>query len=112
MKTSVSIGITSVLGWLGAAAGVVTAVTQSLQEHQDLLTHGNKAAGIAGLTLLALTNGGRHYQAANLPGSAQVGAVLDELPAALRGVPVLAVPPDADHQDGPGVAHSGAPPAA
>ncbi len=93
---SVGVGIASVLGYIAGAAGVIVAIIQSIEENQALLSGTNKAAGVAGLALIALTNGGRHYQAAKLPGSA-ADTELAKLSAEARTNAETVPPDEVDH---------------
>lgn len=65
MKTNVSIGITSVIGWLTAVAGVIPIIVKLLEEGQaGLKLEGpEKWAAIFAVVSLAITQLGRYLQA-------------------------------------------------
>lgn len=111
MKTSpaVSIGPSSVLGWLGAVAGIVTTAVLSLSEHAALLSGPGKWAAILGTVSLVGTNFGRQFQAAHLTKAAQIAGDVAQVPAALEALAAEAqanVARNVDHADGPHVAYA------
>lgn len=95
MKTSsqVSIGPSSVLGWLAAAAGLVTSVVQSLENGGSLVSGPGKWPAILGVVALAATNAGRQFQAAHLTKAAAIAADVANLPAGLETLAVQAQEP-------------------
>jgi hypothetical protein len=64
----VSVGITTVIGWLTALGGVLPIVVKLLEEGASALTIGGpeKWAAIIGLVSLAVTNIGRYLQSVHL----------------------------------------------
>jgi hypothetical protein len=65
MKTSVSIGITSVIGWLTAAVAALPAVIQIIEEGNAAVAINGptKWASILSVVSLAITQIGRYLQA-------------------------------------------------
>lgn len=88
MKTSsqVSVGPSSVLGWLAASAGFVTSTVQSLEHGGALVSGPGKWPAILGVVALAATNAGRQFQAAHLTKAATVAADVAQVPAALQAL--------------------------
>lgn len=113
-KPRVAIGPASILGWAAALGGIVAAIWISVEEGITIFSGASGLPAKLAAGILVATHLGRQYQDAHLPGGDVVGEVLDELPAALQGVPTLPAPPAPDGVDGPQVAFSGAdePPAA
>lgn len=83
MNTQVPVGPSSVLGWVGAAAGIVTTAVLSLSEHAVLLSGPGKWAAILGTVSLVGTGLGRQFQAAHLPQEANIANDVAKLPDAL-----------------------------
>jgi len=83
MRTNVSIGPASVLGWLAAGAGLITCTVQSIETGGALVSGPGKWPAILGVAVLAVTNLGRQLQAAHLPGAASVADSVAEIPAEL-----------------------------
>lgn len=67
MKTSVPIGITTVIGWLVSLGGAIPIVVKLLEEGQAGLSLAGpeKWAAIISVVSLAVTNLGRYWQAAH-----------------------------------------------
>lgn len=88
MKTSqqVPVGPSSVLGWLAAGAGLLTATVQSLENSQALVSGPGKWPAILGVVALAATNLGRQFQAAHLTKAATVADDVAKLPSALQAL--------------------------
>lgn len=65
MKTSVSVGITTVIGWLVFVAGAIPIIVKLLEEGLAANSlHGpEKAAALVSLVSLAITQLGRYAQA-------------------------------------------------
>ncbi len=65
MQTKVSVGITSVIGWLVAAGGAVPILVKLLEEGQKGLTLAGpeKYAAITSVVALGITQFGRYFQA-------------------------------------------------
>ena len=61
--SKVSIGITTVIGWLTLAAGVVPILVKTLEEGQVALGGPEKWLAIAGIVLGGITAIGRYLQA-------------------------------------------------
>lgn len=70
--SQVSIGPASILGWIAAAAGIVTSTVQSLETGGALVSGPGKWPAILGVVALAATNAGRQFQAAHLTKAAAV----------------------------------------
>lgn len=68
MNTKVSIGITTVVGWLTALGGVIPILVKLLEEGASALAVGGteKWAAIVGLVSLAVTQIGRYLQSVHL----------------------------------------------
>lgn len=67
ISPKVSIGPTSILGWIGALAGIVVTAVLSLSEHAALLSGPGKWSAILATVALVGTGLGRQFQAAHLP---------------------------------------------
>jgi hypothetical protein len=110
---SVSIGPSSILGWLAAAAGFVTSVVLSLEHSSALVSGPSKWPAILGVVSLAATNAGRQFQAAHLTKAAAIAGDVAQLPAALQALAaeaqknVAIAQANPDGVDGPEVAFSG-----
>lgn len=108
------VGPASVLGWLAAAAGIVTSTVQSLEGSGALTAGAGKWPAILGVAALVATNLGRQFQAAHLPKAAAVAEKVAELPSALEALAaeaqknVAVVQAHPDGVDGPHVIFSGA----
>lgn len=63
MKTSVSVGATSIIGWLGAVLGLLPVIVKSIEEGQVALGGPEKWLAIAGIVVGAITQIGRYLQA-------------------------------------------------
>jgi hypothetical protein len=65
MKTSVSVGITSIVGWGAAVIGFLPSLVNDLESsHAALIVAGpQKWGAIAGMVSLAITQFGRYWQA-------------------------------------------------
>lgn len=86
MNTQVPVGPSSALGWIGAAAGIVTTGVLSLSEHAALLSGPGKWAAILGTVSLVGTGLGRQFQAAHLPVEAKVADEVAAIPQALAAL--------------------------
>lgn len=66
MQTQVSIGITTVIGWLTSLLGALPIIIKLLEEGASSLQVGGpeKWAAIIAVVSLAVTNLGRYFQAA------------------------------------------------
>lgn len=62
-NTSVPVGITSIIGWLGAFLALVPTIIKAVEEGQVALAGPEKYLAIAGIVLGAITNIGRYLQA-------------------------------------------------
>lgn len=85
-SSQVSIGPSSVLGWLAAAAGFVTSTVQSLEHGGALVSGPGKWPAILGVVALAATNAGRQFQAAHLTKAATIAAEVAAVPDALQAL--------------------------
>ncbi len=101
--SQVSIGPSSILGWLAAAAGLVTSTVQSLESSQALVSGPGKWPAILGVGTLVATNIGRQFQAAHLTKAAVIASdvaaapgVLEQLAAAAKANAAAAVPDGVD----------------
>ena len=109
-SSQVSIGPSSLLGWLAAAAGFVTSTVQSLEHGGALVSGPGKWPAILATGALAGTNAGRQFQAAHLNKAAAVAGDVAKIPTALAAlaeqaqanVALVAATPDG--VDGPHVA--------
>lgn len=109
-SSQVSIGPSSLLGWLLAAAGFVTSTVQSLEHGGALVSGPGKWPAILGTVALAGTNAGRQFQAAHLNKAAVAAGDVAKIPTALAelaeqaqaNVALVAATPDG--VDGPHVA--------
>jgi hypothetical protein len=63
IKTSVPVGITSVIGWLSALGGLLPVIVQSIEEGAVAFNSSNKWMAIAGVVFGAITQVGRYLQA-------------------------------------------------
>jgi hypothetical protein len=63
MKTSVSIGATTVVGWVTAALALLPSVIESIKVDEVALNGPNKWLAIAGIVIGAVTQIGRYAQA-------------------------------------------------
>lgn len=114
-SSQVPIGPSSILGWLAAAAGLLTSTIQSLEGSQALVSGPGKWPAILGVVALAATNLGRQFQAAHLTKAATIASDVATLPAALTALAAEAqanVQKLAAHPDGvdsAAVPFSGAP---
>src|ERR1019366_1792876 len=79
----VSIGPSSILGWLLGGAGLLTSVILSLENSQALVSGPGKWPAILGAAVLALNGLGRQFQAAHLTKAAAVVGDIEKLPSAL-----------------------------
>ena len=68
MNTKVSVGITTVVGWLTALGGVIPILVKLLEQGSSALTIGGteKWAAIIGLVSLAVTQIGRYLQSVHI----------------------------------------------
>lgn len=111
-STQVSIGPSSILGWLAAAAGLVTSTVLSLEHSQALAAGPGKWPAILAVVALVGTNAGRQFQAAHLGKAAAVAAGVAKVPDALAALAAQAqanvarVEASPDGVDGPHVAFS------
>jgi hypothetical protein len=110
MNTQVPVGPSSVLGWVGAFAGILTTAVLSLTEHAALLSGPGKWAAILGTISLVGTGLGRQFQAAHLPQEAAIANGAGKLPDALAALAAEAQANAAkkgpDGVDGPHVAYA------
>jgi len=91
---AVPIGPSSLLGWVGALAGIVVTAVLSLSEHAALLSGPGKWSAILGTVALVGTNFGRQLQAAHLPKAAAIAAeAAAGAGAAGAAIPVPKQPP-------------------
>lgn len=86
MNTQVPIGPSSVLGWVSAAAGIITTAVLSLSEHATLLSGPGKWGAILATVSLVATGLGRQFQAAHLPVEAKVADEVADIPLALAAL--------------------------
>ena len=63
MKTSVSIGITSVIGWVTALFAILPAILESIKVNEVAINGPNKWLAIVSIVALAITQIGRYAQA-------------------------------------------------
>ena len=63
MKTSVSIGVTSIGGWLAAILGLLPVIVKSIEEGSIAIGGPEKWLAIAGIIFGAITQIGRYMQA-------------------------------------------------
>jgi hypothetical protein len=114
MNTDVAIGPSSLLGWLGALAGVVTTAVLSLSEHAALLSGPGKWSAVLATVSLVGTGLGRQFQAAHLTKAATVADDVAALPSAIQALAaqaqknVAVVQAHPDGLDAPTVPFSGA----
>lgn len=114
-SSNVSIGPASILGWLAAAAGLLTTAVQSLENSQALVAGPGKWPAILGVGALVATNLGRQFQAAHLTKAAVVTADVAKVPDALAALAaeaqanVAKLQAQPDGVDGPHVPFSGQP---
>jgi hypothetical protein len=66
MKTSVSIGATSVIGWVTALLGLMPVIVKSVEEGAVAFNGPEKWLAIAGIVIGAITQIGRYLQAVHL----------------------------------------------
>ena len=107
MNTNVPIGPSSVLGWLAAAAGLLTTVVQSIENNGALVSGPGKWPAILGVVVLAATNLGRQFQAARLPVEAKAAESIARLAASLEALAkesLAKVQAEPDHVDSASVA--------
>lgn len=120
-SSQVSIGPASILGWIAAAAGIVTSTVQSVEGSGALASGPGKWPAILGVGALLATNLGRQFQAAHLTKAAAVASDVAKVPAVLEQLAAAAqanvatVQAHPDGVDGPHVpfaTETVAPPAA
>lgn len=63
MNNKVSVGITSIIGWLAALGGLLPTIIKALEEGQVALAGPEKYLAIAGIAFGLLTNTARYFQA-------------------------------------------------
>lgn len=111
-SSQVSVGPSSLLGWLAAAAGFVTSTVQSIEHGGALISGPGKWPAILGVVSLAATNAGRQFQAAHLNKAAAIAGDVAQVPDALAALAAQAqanialVAASPDGVDGPHVAFS------
>lgn len=66
VKPSVSIGPTTIIGWLTGLVGLLPSLWKSIEEGQVALHGPEKYLAIAGIISLAITNIGRYVQSLKL----------------------------------------------
>jgi hypothetical protein len=66
MKTTVSIGATTIFGWITAVVGILPLVFKSVEEGQIAFHGPEKWLAIAGVVSLAITQIGRYLQSIHL----------------------------------------------
>lgn len=86
ISSQVQTGPSSILGWVLAAAGLVTSTVLSLENSEALTTGPGKLPAILGVVALVATNAGRQFQAAHLTKAAAVAADVSKLPVALEAL--------------------------
>jgi hypothetical protein len=97
MSTNVSVGPTTIAGWLTAGAGFLTALATGLTGSASELSGPGKWSAIIGLVALAITNIGRYVQAVQAPGAP---ASADALDPSLGISPAAALAPSEVPVDG------------
>lgn len=98
MNNKVSVGITSVIGWLSALLGLLPTIIKALEEGNVVLAGPEKYLAIAGIAAGLVTNVGRYFQAHKMIGTSEQApfaeGTLSDVPSE-PAIPSPVVPPTA-----------------
>lgn len=75
-NNKVSVGITSIVGWLTALLGLLPTIIKSVESGQTALAGPEKYLAIAGIAAGLVTNVARYFQANKLIGTETVSATV------------------------------------